>query len=271
MVNPTILFLTNIPAPYREQIHENVSRHFAGNYTVVYCSKLEPNRKWTFPLGSYKRTFLKERFLSFRGRYIHYNLDVFKVLRDSNPSVIILGGSFNPTMLFAFLWARMHRRKIIPFTDGWLKSEKPLSLIHRFVRKVVYRSSDAYLGAALHSFELYASYGVAEEKMFQSHLCIDNKRFAPQGFERQYDLLFSGQFIDGKQPLFFAEVAKRVKLSRGSCSALILGDGPLKEEFQEAVQDAGVDATFVGYLSQEELPTKYQEAKIFLFPTAPRR
>ena len=53
------IYLTNIPSPYTENRHELVYKKLSKNYLVIYCAKIEPNRKWSFKKGKYKRLFLK--------------------------------------------------------------------------------------------------------------------------------------------------------------------------------------------------------------------
>lgn len=266
--NPSIAMVTNIPAPYREKIHELVSAEFENNYTVLYCDKKEPNRKWTFELGHYKHIFLKRRMITYKGRYIHINTDTWHILNQLNPDVVITAGSFNPTMLIAFAWSKIKNKKHIPMTDGWLRSESALSIVHKLIRKMVYKFSNAYIGASKHSLDLYKSYGCKDKQLFQSHLCANNALFYESGRkEKVYDLMFSGQFIDRKMPLFFAEVAKTVKEKRGKCKVLILGSGELEQEFLGKLAEYEIDTHYAGYVSQSELPGYYTSAKIFLFPT----
>lgn len=266
-MNNKIALITNIPAPYRETIHRLVSAHFSGNYTVIYCQQKEPNRQWQLDRHDYHSVTLGGRMVSYKGRFIHINPEVITQLNKLDPGVIITTG-FNPTMLLAFAWSLAKGRKHIAMTDGWLKSEAGLSHLHRLVRQLVYWFSAAYLGASRHSLDLYRHYHCREEALFQSHLCANNEAFFPQiGTPKKHDLLFSGQFIAGKMPLFFAEVAQKIRHSKGSCSALVLGDGPLKEEFLGRLSAYGIEVEYPGFVAQQELPPYYASARILLFPT----
>lgn len=268
MISQSTVLITNIPAPYREPIHEKVSKSLNGRYTVIYCKELESNRKWQFDKGDYACLFLNSRVLSYKGRYIHINFDVWSKLNQLDPDVVISCG-FNPVMLVAFLWSKLHKKKHICMTDGWLKSESELSIAHKYVRKFVYYFSDAFIGASKHSLDLYKHYNCSENALFQSHLCANNKAFfsSPEYEIRPYDLMFSGQFIDRKMPLFFAEVAKVIRERRGFCKVLLLGSGSLVKKTMLMLKDDGVDAEYPGFVQQRELPAYYKSAKVFLFPT----
>jgi len=261
------VYVTNIPAPYREKIHQLVSDRLQGEYHVVYAHTREPDRLWDVKAGAYGRSFLRKSFITYRGRFIHVNFDIWPRLTELDPRVVITTG-FNPTFLFAFLWCLLHRRRHIPFADGWLKSEEKLTFIHRLVRRLIYRRSAAFLGASRHTLDLYRHYHCPEAALFQSHLCADNDYYRGfAGAEKRYDIAFSGQIIDRKMPLFFAEVARLLKERKPDIRALILGDGPDRERMLEALRAAGVDHHYAGFASQGDLPAHYASARLFLFPT----
>ena len=258
--------VTNIPAPYREKVHELVNKEL-DEYHVIYCQDRESNRKWKFPLGNYPRTFLKKRVINYKGKSIHINLDVWSALNRIDPEVVVTCG-FNPTFLMAFYWCLIKRKKHICMTDGWLKSEVKLSIFHKMIRKYIFSGSHAFIGASGHSLDLYRFYNCPEEKLFKSLLCVDNEYFKKHvGEEKKYDVMFSGQFIDGKMPHFFCSVVKKIKEKKKDCSALILGSGPQKNEFLGQLDKDGIDYYYPGFVQQDDLPTYYASAKLFLFPT----
>ena len=235
---PRVVYLTNIPAPYREKMHELLSDSAEIDYKVIYCAEIEPNRQWKFKKGNYDHIYLSGK----GGRMVHNNLSVFKALNEFKPEVVICTG-YNPTMLYGFMWCLMNGKKFVPYTDGTFDSEINFSNVHKLVRRIVFKYSAAYIGASDGSLKLFSSYGVSQSKMFKSCLCIDNANFDAPLSDRKYDLMFSGQLIERKMPLFFADVARKVKEIKGSCSVLILGDGPLKQELTNRLREFQIDFT----------------------------
>lgn len=268
----TTVLISNIPAPYREPVYEAVAKEFPGEFTVLYCNALEKDRLWKFPLGNYPKIFMAGKSFSAQGvhlHHIHWNSEVWHHLNRLDPALVITNG-YSPTHLAAFLWARRHRRQHAAMTDGWRRSEASLSFIHRWVRHVVLKRSEAFIGASFRSLELFQDYGARPDQCFQSHLCCNNAAFLRQErkfADRPFDLMFSGQFIDLKMPDFFCEVARLVKEKRGAVSVLMLGDGPLKQSTIQKLDALGIAHECPGYLSQEALPEQYARAKLFLFPT----
>lgn len=265
-----IVLVTNIPAPYRLPIYERIARQYGSNFLVIYAAENESNRSWDLNTFAFNHLFLKENVTAKKDgfNYVHNNPDIWNHLKRFNPDVIITTG-FNPTHLYAWFFSVLFRKKHIPMTDGWSESEKHLSFIHKWVRKIVYKTSDAFIGASKNSMDLFRSYGVPDQRIFQSHLCIDNLRFDNQKSfdERPYHLMFSGQFTERKLPFFFAEIAQKIAKKIPNLKVLILGNGPLKDEFFGLLKRYHIDFHYAGFVAQEKLPDYYSDAKLFLFPT----
>ncbi len=258
---PRVIHLTNAPSPYREKVHELVSETLNGDYLVIYCTKLEPHRQWTFDYGNYQKLFLSEK----SKRYIHNNLSVWKALNKLKPQIVIAAG-FNPTMLYSFIWALLNGAKFITFTDGTLCSEMKLSFVHNLVRRMVFSKAKAYIGASNGSMQLYETYGIAKQKIFRSCLAVDNSSFTKIN-PKEYTLMFSGRLTDGKMPLFFVEVARLVKEKLGTCKVLILGSGYLNAQIEALLKSYDIAYEMPGFIQQEQLPDYYSRARLFLFPT----
>lgn len=265
-----IAIVTNMPAPYRNPIFKQLGHIYKDNFLVIYSTKAEPNRSWKFDDLGFNHIFLKEKIIGGTEglSYIHNNPDVRGHLKTFSPDIIITTG-FYPTSLYAWLYALLHRKKHIPMTDGWAGVEKHLSWIHKVVRILVFNTSHAFLGASKNSLDLYRSYGMKDHQLFQSHLCVENSTFYNEKSfkDRKYDLMFSGQFTERKLPLFFAEVAKKVSEIIPNLKVLILGNGPLKDEFFTLLKQYSIDFHYAGFVTQQELPNYYADAKLFLFPT----
>jgi glycosyltransferase involved in cell wall biosynthesis len=260
---PLVIYLTNIPAPYREKVHELVFDHLNSDYTVIYCSKLEPNRSWKFNYGYYKRIFLSENSKG----YIHNNPSIWLKLNRLKPKVVITNG-YNPTMLYAFLWCLIYKAKHICFSDGTLKSEQSLSFLHTIIRKIVFSKTKAFIGPGRGSKALYESYNIPDYKIFTSQLAIENSKFKNIPLdEKEFTIMFSGQLVNRKMPMFFVEVAHIIKEKTGSCKVLILGNGESKNEVLKYLSDHKIEYEYPGFIDQTMLPAYYAKTKVFLFPT----
>lgn len=263
--------VTNIPAPYRLPVYDRLIAEKDIDLKLIYCSGKEPDRAWDLGETAVSVQYLRERFITFSGRYIHINPDVWGALKVFKPDVVITSG-FNPTHLIAIAYAWRHGVRHIAMTDGTLRSEKKLSLIHRVIRRMVYAGTQAFVGASEGSFDLFNTYGIDRKRMFKSHLCADNPAFLNQTApQERLDFIFCGRFVAIKNPLFALEVARETAIRLGrSVSIMFVGSGELEDAIRQhalAIQDL-VEAHFPGFSTQAELPQRYAAARVFLFPTS---
>lgn len=265
-----VAIVTNIPAPYRLPVYALLAQEPDLDFHAVYCSGREPDREWNLGQTRFAHTFLKDTFVSYRGRYIHFNHDVWPVLRSLKPDIVVTTG-FNPTHLMAYAWTRMHGARHVAMTDGTLESEATLSALHRCIRRHVYAHTAAFIGASDGAMRLYRSYGIDSSAMFKSHLCADNALFfnaPPQA--KVYDFMFCGRFEAVKNPFFALDVAHAAAQRLGRrVSIVFVGSGGLEGEIRSYAKaiEAEVETVFAGFAKQEALPGWYGASRIFLFPT----
>jgi glycosyltransferase involved in cell wall biosynthesis len=263
-----IAMLVNIPVPYRVPVYDRIAAACGSDFRVLYMAKLEENRRWNVPALRHDHVFLRGFAVTRKDREIHVRWGVSRQLGAFRPDVILTGG-FNPPMITAWLHAQAGRVAHVAISDSWAFSEAGLSSVHRLARRAVYATSSAFVGASAKTLALFEAYG-ARNNLFTAPLGIDNARFAAAAVplaDRPFDLVFAGNLIDRKLPMFFAEVVARVARRRGRVSALVIGDGELRGEMERALAQPGIAATFTGFLQQAELPAAYARGKIFCFPT----
>jgi glycosyltransferase involved in cell wall biosynthesis len=264
--------ITNEPAPYRIPTLNKMAKAPGIRFHALFCCEREPNRQWTLPPLQFDYTYLREHISTYKGRYIHNNIDVLPALNRLAPDVVITTG-FNPTHLYSFAYALAKGIAHVSMTDGTFESELSLSSFHRQVRRAVYARSHAFIWAGLGGKKLYASYGIAESRSFQSCLCVDNAAYcrANEHDDHRFDFIFCGRIEPVKNPLFALELALEVarRLNR-VVKILYVGAGAEEAALRRAaaVHADRVDVVLHGFASQSELPALYRSARIFLFPTS---
>jgi glycosyltransferase involved in cell wall biosynthesis len=265
-----VALVTNNPTPYREPVFEILAGSQSLQLVVIYCAQREPDRLWDLKAWTYDRVFLREHYVASGDRYIHGNPDVWKALRQIGPDVVITTG-FNPTCLLAFLYALSHGASHVAMTDGTLVSEASLSRLHRLMRRIVFARSAAFIGAGSGSRNLYLSYGIPADRIFQSHLCADNSAFESRDVTaKRFDFLLCGRLTAVKNPEFALDVAEHAagKLGRPVTIAIV-GSGELERLMRESVarRSEDVHATFAGFIKRAELPDWYLRSRILLLPS----
>lgn len=266
-----IAYVCNEPAPYRIPALNKIAAAADIDLHVIFCCEREPNRQWNLPPMAFPFTYLRERITTVNGRYIHNNPDVIPALKRVAPDVIVTGG-FNPTHLYSFAYALYKGVAHVAMTDGTFDSEKSLSPMHRMVRRLVYAKSAAFIAASNGGKKLFHSYGVPDSHCFQACLCVENGNYSPLDDDdnRPFDFIFCGRIEPVKNPFYALDVALRVAKNLGrKVSILFVGDGGLEAEVKRSASKFPdlLDATFNGFAKQNELPSLYQSARLFIFPT----
>ena len=262
-----VAIITNIPAPYRELVYENLSKYKEIELVLFYAAKIDHIRKWDIKLGNYKNFFLNCKYILLKNKPIYYGSNIISRLNRLKPDVVITTG-FSPLYIKSFLWTILNNKKHIPFSDGWKLSEQDLSILHKVLRMIIYKYSSAFIGASLKALSNYESYGIKTEELFQSHLCIDNNYFEKYiNNNKEYDIIFSGQFIDRKLPFFFVKVCQILNANLSNFKVLIIGDGPLKTKLFHEMSKNKIRFNYPGFIKQSSLGQYYSNAKLLLFPT----
>jgi glycosyltransferase involved in cell wall biosynthesis len=272
-----IVLVTNAPAPYREPSYLLLSKEPKVSLSVIYCTAPRINNLSTITINTinaldndYKTYFLTKPYLALKRSFLHSDNGIIKLLNEIQPDVVITTG-FIPTFLYAFFWTWWHGVAHIAMTDGTLNSERNYSFVHKLVRKFVFRNSKSFIGACQGSVDLFQSYGVAKEKLFEAPLAIDNQYFFNhKNIDKNIDFIFCGRLISHKNPLFALEVAAEVakKLQR-VVSIDFAGAGDQEAKLKKRANELKdyVKVRFHGYVLQEALPAIYKNAKVFLFPS----
>lgn len=271
------LLISDPPAPWREPVFEKVYEQLGSDFHVVYFGYTEKRRLWKFPLGKHPKTFLKGFSINLSNRGERFvNPGIITFLLKNRPKICICFGIY-PTSFIAHFILKILRSKVIIFADTWLGRDTNTSLDQKYARELIYgHFGQAYIGASKQTLKMFKHYNpkINDKSMFISSLCADNSYFkyklSAQKTEKKYDLLFSGRIVSTKNPLFVSEVAAKVRELRGTCSLLIMGDGDesIKSQWFTHMTNNGVSFYFAGFISHENLPNYYTQAKLLLLPTS---
>jgi glycosyltransferase involved in cell wall biosynthesis len=259
-----ILLITNVPSPYRSKQFNLIGDNLGNNFLVFYTSSnfSVTKMKWDRPELTHSHKFLDQNNKFTIVSYI----SLLKILNRENPDILVTSG-FNIIMVSVFIFAKCFNKKHIVFTDSWLYPISKLSSLHRIIRKIIIKKSDGFICVGNKGKTYLEKYGAESKKIFISRLSDEiNYRNSPE-LKKEYDIVFSGQIIKRKQPLFFVDVAYEIAKDYPKLRVLILGTGPLESEMIERLQFYKIDFRFEGYIKPEDIKEYYVEAKILLFPT----
>lgn len=132
------------------------------------------------------------------------------------------------------------------------------------------RRFDGFLYVGQRNREYLLHYGVPAQRLFFSPHCVDNDAFAaassaihrPHGRRR---VLFVGKLIGRKHPADLLHAVARLRDKPVQIS--FAGAGELESELRNIAAASSVDADFIGFVNQSELPGVYASADVLVLPS----
>lgn len=290
------------PVQYMAPWFRHMTRHCAElELTVIYATEPTPEQqgtgfgrsfRWDVPLtDGYDCVIARPaRPGDDVGSDAYHGLDVpeaSKALLAARPDVALIPGWHSATYTRAL---RACRRAGIPvlyrgdsnFLSGPRGWKRLPWALHTRRRLAAYA---AWLAVGRRSEAYLRHFGVPEKKIFSSPHAVDNPAFAaaaapyqsPEGRraaraalglgEDAFVPLFVGKLEAKKRPLDLIEAVAGLRLPT---QPLIVGSGALEETCRRRAEELGLDAVWMGFLNQSELPRAYGAADCLVLPSDAR-
>lgn len=94
---------------------------------------------------------------------------------------------------------------------------------------------------------------------------IDRDRFRPEGPQEGQPILFVGRLVPYKGlEVLLKALAMAPHIDR---ELVVAGDGPLRDDLEALAGRLDVEATFLGYVPDEQLPNLYRDAALTVLPS----
>lgn len=158
-----VLFLTNIPSPYRVDFFNELGKYC--DLTVVFEKKFSTERD---------KTWKEYSFVNFKGYFlkgISINTDTvisfgaIKYVKDKSFDIIICANFSSPTGLFAVKYMQKHNIAYWLETDGG--SPKTGNGLKERLKKKVISNASGYFSTSKENDRYYIAYGADENKIFR--------------------------------------------------------------------------------------------------------
>lgn len=283
-----ILFLTNVPSPYRVSFFKEWGKQV--HLTVLYEKATADDRdsSWIVDGTSeegdqqaavgYHPVLLKEFG---HGADKAFCPSVTRYLKDKQYDHIIVGVYSNPTGMYAINYMRMRGIPFFISIDGGFapsSERKPLFLL----KKYLLSGAKGYIASGSFCDEYLLHYGATKDRIhyfpFSSLYAkdVDEKVLSPSEKSSLKEellgdevknmpvLLYVGQLIPRKGIDILLQAAAQM---REECQFLLVG-GEAPEEYLQLKEKLGADnVTFKSFISGEQLRNHYRMAELFVLPT----
>ena len=163
-----VLWLTNIPTPYRHARFRLLSSALATrgrSFFVVYMAGQHANRFWSYEKDEapYPHTVLRGISFRVRSTTFHFNPSIDEHLR-SGPRLVVVGGVHNPTAWYAMM-ARRESTRAALMVESNLDSEKRTRGVAAAIKTWMIGRADAYVVPGQASLPYLTSrFAAAEER-----------------------------------------------------------------------------------------------------------
>ncbi len=265
---PRVLWLTNLPAPYRFPIWARMAE--STDLKVAFLMGEDNWRNWKVPEG---QTWCHE-FLSFKSINVkEYDLipsirGVNKLLQ--NVDALVLGGWETPFYIRAMLMAKKQHIRVIQFYESTAESQRVKNVLIRKIRSAIISKADYIVTIGPASTKAVEAMGIASEKIVTLFNPADVSWF--HSFARDHrtpvtsghHYIYAGQLIERKN---VATILHSFAAIRNDADTLtIAGDGPLAGNLKNLAASLGIakSVIFAGHQNLEELAKLYAASNTFI-------
>jgi glycosyltransferase involved in cell wall biosynthesis len=255
------------------------SKHGLNTY---YDKDFNKKFKWDISLlKGYKYTFLKNNKKNSPYNFFFNSSGIKSIVKKKFDKIIILGWN-NIFYLKIFFWSVYYSSKIIVRSENNLckKQNFIIKIFKEVIFRFFFKIIDSFISIGTLNKKFYEHYGVKKKKIFNAPYSVDERFFKKIKIKNKNRwkknnniptkskiFLFVGKLIKRKNVSDLIKVANDKKLHRRAY-LLIVGDGPLKKEFINIINDLMLNnITILGFKNQKELRFYYSLADTLILPS----
>ena len=276
----TVVYVDDIPTPYRVGVHQRVRERGLFEYHVLFCAAEEPGRQWNLDLQESDELFTVLEGKQYRpaGQLnpfsFKFNFSVLAALKRRSPDVVILSGYAHPTMWLAAYWCLRHRIRfgITTESSSQTTSRNPvLAVARQLVVRLLF--SKIHFGLAVsqraghdlrtlvHNDQLPVFPFPNTPDVDQIERILETNESviaARSGFNVAVSaddvvIVFVGRLIEAKRPMdLLSAVAGLPVEFQQKLKIFFLGEGPLKPLLAQKAQGLTAAVNFCGWIADYE-------------------
>ena len=270
-----VALVTEVAAPYRIPVFNELDELLGGRLDVIFISETESRRDWRLPEEeiAFRHHVLGgvQFSVPYRGdrQPVYLARPLLPLLLRRRYGTVVVGGWNHLESLWALLYAKGWRRRLVLWSETPLLGEVPRRPLRSAWKRAVIGASDAFVVPGPSAGRYLVAHGADSERIFVAPNAVDTAFWgddpgaAPARESIGIVLLYSGRLVASKGlDLAFAALA-RSRLA-GRAELLVAGDGPERDAL-EAAAPPGV--RFLGPQTPAELRALYHRADMLLFPS----
>lgn len=280
-----VLFITNIPNPYRIPLFNEMSRQFresnlhlkiifgAEGYKRRYF-KIDPSEiKYDFEiLKDEAHTFSEDAEKSY---FLYKGLG--SLMNREKPDAVIVAGFSSATMK-VFFRKLLKGTPFIIFSGTIEKGGRSGSMIRKLQRKFLCSNASAFVAYGSLAKEYLVKSGAKAEKVFIGRNTVDTRFFAEETAKLRAEygkgdgivrFTYLGYLVPRKNVKLLLESVKIVAQKRNDFRLDIIGDGVSLDDLKNFVSENRLEnvVEFHGFRQKQEIPAFFARSSGLLFQT----
>lgn len=280
-----LLYITNIPAPYRNarfNLMQEIFPKMGIEFEVLYMARTEPNRSWVFQPEAFRynyRIFSGYQF-KISNMFAHINPRLLLRLLKDDYDIAIVGGMGSPTHWLAPFFISSRKIQLMSIESN-MHSVKRTRGIGAWLKQIILRRAHAYqvTGVAQTEYIKFFDPDASSKPFVTLPNLIDEEDFI-----NKVDLLRThaetirahlGVNTGNRMLLMPARLVEDkgiIPFLKGldgfdNYHLFVLGTGPLRGMINESVQERQIKVTLVDFVDPKEIIKYYAAADVFVLPS----
>ena len=271
-----VLFLTNIPAPYRVDFFNELGKEC--DLTVLYERRTASDRdnRWISDTNkNFKSIFLKS--VNIR-QDAGLSFEVIKFLNKNKFDIFVIGGYSTPTAMLAIQILKLKRISFLLNVDGgFIKNDRKIA---KLIKSYFIGSASWWLSTGESTNRYLVHYGADEANIFKyPFTSIKKSEILEKNISKENKLKLREELnITGENvAISVGQLIQRkgydLLIDAWSCmdnnwKLIIIGSGDDREKLEELIKNKNIkNIELVDFKVKNELRKYYESADLFILPT----
>jgi len=282
---PRVVIITEIISPYRIPVFNEIAENIKDQFLVIFFGKSGKRRLWKIYKEKIKFNYRVLPGILFQRKNstpYFFNPTILYELLKYSPEVIIIGGYHHPSSLFALLYTKLFKRRIILWCESNRYDQRSYHPFKEAYKRWFVRNCTEYLAAGKASFEYLLLLGAPADKIWVAPDAVDNEFFSKacdrerkkkdafkkfKGYPEKL-ILYVGRLIDQKGIPDLLKAFQMLSEKNSDLGLVLVGSGEGESRYRRFCQVNNLrNVFFEGFVYQEDLPAYYAAADVFVLPT----
>jgi len=285
-VTPKLLIVTEIIAPYRIPVFNELALRGEIDLHVIFLSESDPSlRQWRVYKDEIR--FQYHVLTSWRRRFGRYNVlinrGVLSALNKIRPDAILCGG-YNYLASWEFAcWAKARRVPLLLWSESTALDRRRGHRLVEFMKARFLSLCTAFVVPGKSSLKYLKDLGIPDQRIFTAPNAVDIRFFAALAEAASRDesrvrvrhslplryFLYVGRLVQAKGVFDLVEAYAQLDPEvRAKVGLVLVGDGADRSKLMELASRIALGTIqFPGFVHREGLPEFYALADALIFPT----